>query len=167
MILRSLTARRRRRRGVATVWLIAAAPALLVLLALVTEIGNVWLARIELGNAVEAGALAGAKAWGDAGTDTAAARVIALASALEFTNANWVHRQPPVTPDVVFGSFDAGVFTPAPPAITIGQFACRVNATANVNPLWAGTTVFCTKTVQNSATAWYSAPVPRLVHVNP
>ena len=55
-----------RRKGVATVWLIATGPALLLLLILVTDIGNVWLARIELVNACEAAALAGAKVWGDA-----------------------------------------------------------------------------------------------------
>ena len=68
-----------RRKGVATVWLIATGPALLLLLILVTDIGNVWLARIELVNACEAAALAGAKVWGDAPVHPTPDKVMQLA----------------------------------------------------------------------------------------
>lgn len=55
------------RRGVATLWLILLLPVLLILLCLVVEIGNLWLARMELEDGLEAGALAAVKEWGDTG----------------------------------------------------------------------------------------------------
>lgn len=189
MILRSLAAHRRR-RGVAAMWLIAAIPTLLVLFALVTEIGNIWLARIELGNAVEAGALAGAQAWGAASTDNYAARLNARNLALTFTQANLVHGQTPITTlndngsglnndhnnnqscigsIVLLGSLSpAGVLdTGASNPIVPDQRACRVDATAQVRPLWA--IALCgPTTVQNSASARYdsSSQTPRLAHVS-
>ena len=50
-------------------------PVLVLLLCFVIEIGNIWLARVELENAMEAAALAAVKEWGGAdgssGTETA------------------------------------------------------------------------------------------------
>ena len=55
------------RRGAITVWLILSIPVVITLLCVVAEVGNLWLARIELTNALEASALAAVKEWGDAG----------------------------------------------------------------------------------------------------
>jgi hypothetical protein len=59
--------RRPVRRGVVALWLIVALPVLLMLVCLLIEIGNIWLARVELENALEAAALAAVKEWGDSG----------------------------------------------------------------------------------------------------
>lgn len=82
---------RRFRRGISTVWVVASAPALLAVLVMVTDLARVWLARVELETAVEAGALAGAKSWGSAPdsapvTEQCNARNVAVM----FTEANGV-----------------------------------------------------------------------------
>ncbi len=51
---------KRARRGAATLWIILCLPAVLCLIGVVVETGNLLLARIELTNALEAGALSGA-----------------------------------------------------------------------------------------------------------
>ncbi len=53
-----------RRRGVATIWLILSLPIFAILLCAVLEVGNAWVARVELENSLEAAALAAAKEWG-------------------------------------------------------------------------------------------------------
>jgi hypothetical protein len=69
----------RRRRGVVTLWLILALPVLLLLLIFLIEIGNIWRARVELENALEAAALAAVKEWGDSsGTANLAARNVGV-----------------------------------------------------------------------------------------
>jgi hypothetical protein len=69
----------RRRRGVVTLWLILALPVLLLLLIFLVEIGNIWRARVELENALEAAALAAVKEWGDSsGTANLAARNVGV-----------------------------------------------------------------------------------------
>ena len=55
------------RRGAITVWLILAIPAVVTLLCVVAEVANLWLARTELTNSLEAAALGAVKQWGDAG----------------------------------------------------------------------------------------------------
>ncbi len=61
----------RTRRGIATLWTILFTPILLILLFITVEVGNMWLARVELENGLEAAALAAVKEWGDAnGGDT-------------------------------------------------------------------------------------------------
>ena len=57
----------RARRGISTFWLILVLPLFVILLCFVADIGNVWLARVELENAMEAAALAAVKEWGDQG----------------------------------------------------------------------------------------------------
>jgi hypothetical protein len=42
-------------------------PVFLLLLCFLVEVGNIWLARLELENALEAAALAAVQDWGDAG----------------------------------------------------------------------------------------------------
>jgi hypothetical protein len=51
----------------ATLWLIIWLPCLLTLFCVLVGVANLWLARIELENALEAAALAAVKEWGDAG----------------------------------------------------------------------------------------------------
>ncbi len=55
------------RRGLSTIWLLIALPTLLVLFCFVINIANLWLARVELENALEAAALAAVLEWGQAG----------------------------------------------------------------------------------------------------
>lgn len=55
------------RSGLITFWAIVSLPIFLCMLCVVLEVGNLWLARIQLKNALEAGALAAVKNWGDAG----------------------------------------------------------------------------------------------------
>ncbi|MCH7688677.1 MAG: Tad domain-containing protein, partial [Planctomycetes bacterium] len=70
------------RRGAVTLWIIAAGPAFLALLVFVLEIANIWLARVELENALGATALAAVKEWGDArGGDTLCPRDVGVAYA--------------------------------------------------------------------------------------
>lgn len=79
------------RRGIATFWVIVSAPALLMLLVFVTDIGNLWLARGELETALESAALAAAKQWGDSGgAETLAARQ----SGVDYAAANTVVGNP-------------------------------------------------------------------------
>ncbi|MCS7303479.1 MAG: pilus assembly protein TadG-related protein, partial [Thermoguttaceae bacterium] len=56
---------RRARRGIATFWLLLFVPVFLVLLGLVVNVANLWLARVELETALEAAALAAVKEWGE------------------------------------------------------------------------------------------------------
>jgi Flp pilus assembly protein TadG len=153
-----------RRRGAATVWLLAAAPAILVLLIAVTDLGHLWLATVELETAMEAGALAGAEVW-STGSPTTDVRNAAVA----FTGANAVNGMtvvitPNGTPpgpgnpngnlscegNVILGAarfvqvngpaynFDAE----SPPNINFntgggpGQRAVRVQATIEIPSLW-------------------------------
>ena len=63
----STTRRRPRRRGISSLWLVVTIPIALLLVSAVVHFGNVWLARVELENALEAAALAAVKEWGEAG----------------------------------------------------------------------------------------------------
>jgi Flp pilus assembly protein TadG len=158
------------------VWVIASVPALLALLILVTEIANLWLARIELGNAVEAGALAGALVWGD-GADDGATRALARTAAQAFAQANTVvgstiaiglndngtgqdnqqNNNQTCTGNILLGQLSAGVLqTSAANPIVADQRACRVQATVAVNSLWTG--LFTSPwSVQANATAQYDS----------
>ena len=74
------------RGGAITVWLILAIPVLLTLFCVVLEVGNLWLARTELTNALEASALAAVEEWGDGGGgDTETAREVGRIYALSNT----------------------------------------------------------------------------------
>jgi len=53
------------RTGIAVIWLIAAAPAVLVFLCIMVEVANIWNARVKLEVALESAALAGVKTWSD------------------------------------------------------------------------------------------------------
>ncbi|WP_158265214.1 TadE/TadG family type IV pilus assembly protein [Blastopirellula marina] len=58
------------RRGVSLLWLILAFPALILFLVFVVEIGNVWLARVELEESMEACSLAAVKEWSQHGGES-------------------------------------------------------------------------------------------------
>ncbi|GAB6164027.1 hypothetical protein JCM19992_00270 [Thermostilla marina] len=79
------------RSGFSTLWLILWAPIFLTLFVFMVEIGNLYLARVELENALEAAALSAVKQWGDAGGgDTGYARSVAKA----YAAANCVRGMP-------------------------------------------------------------------------
>ncbi len=61
---RSAGPTRRRRSGAATLWVLISLPALLIVLLIVVDVGNIWVARTELENALEASALAAVREWG-------------------------------------------------------------------------------------------------------
>ena len=92
--LRSLAAPRQyrfRRKGISALWAIMTIPISLVVLGGVIHIGNLWLARVELENALEAAALAAVKEWGDAGGGaTQGPREVGVA----YASANTVRRAP-------------------------------------------------------------------------
>jgi Flp pilus assembly protein TadG len=122
------------RSGVAIMWLIAAAPAVLIMLCVMVEVGHILNARVKLEVALESAALAGVKTWADlsaadahaapgALVKTSAARDAAVAAALAnpisgtditldrnemntalYGNANCTG----VTADIVLGGFPAG-----------------------------------------------------------
>ncbi len=76
------------RTGIITFWAIVSIPIFLCLLCFVLEIGNLWLGRIQLKNALESGALAAVKNWGDAGGgDTQISRQVGN----QFTNSMLVN----------------------------------------------------------------------------
>jgi hypothetical protein len=88
---RSLSKRRKqRRRGAATLWMLIWAPALLVMFSVLVGVANLWLARVELENALESAALAAVKEWGDANGagGTLAAREVGVG----YASANFVRR---------------------------------------------------------------------------
>lgn len=71
------------RRGSATLWLIIWLPCLLTLFCVLVGVANLWLARVELENSLEAAALAAVKHWGEVGGgDTEEPRDVGVAYAL-------------------------------------------------------------------------------------
>jgi hypothetical protein len=88
---------RRCRRGIATFWLLLFVPVFLVLLGLVVNVANLWLARVELENALESAALAAVKEWKENPSSppyhpTAGPRAVGVA----YAAANTVRGQPVV-----------------------------------------------------------------------
>jgi len=74
------------RRGVATLWLILALPIFLIILGAILEISNLWLARIQLKNGLDAAALAAVKEWAE--TPLVANTQPARDVGVSFANAN-------------------------------------------------------------------------------
>jgi hypothetical protein len=71
------------------IWL----PCLLALFCVLVGVANLWLARVELENSLEAAALSAVKEWGDAGGgDTANARDVGV----QYAGANIIRGQPVV-----------------------------------------------------------------------
>ena len=111
------------RSGVAKLWLILFLPLFVLMLAVVIDIGNLWLARAELETSLEAAALAAVKEWGGAGGGTTlTARQVGQTFAtanpvrgapvtlnLNYTsggsnNENTASTFPPTTANLIFGS---------------------------------------------------------------
>lgn len=156
-------------RGIATIWVIGFGPALLALLVLVTEIASLWLARIELETAAEAGALACVRAWGGQPGDTLIIRNAAATVGGSFAQANTVLGNTfTLAPNsVTFGSYVSGTITAgAPGTIPNGTRACVVQATAVVPGLWSG--FGGSRSIQARASARYDTNLnaPRLVRVS-
>lgn len=94
---------KRARRGVSLLWIIIAFPALVLFLVFAVEIGNIWLARIELEQSLEASALAAVKHWAEGGIDTEEARMVGN----QFSIANPVRGVPvDLTSPVLNVAFD-------------------------------------------------------------
>jgi uncharacterized membrane protein len=173
-----------RRRGAVTIWVIVATPAMLAMLVLVSDVSNLWLARVELENAVEAAALAAADSWGGGG-DSAIDRSVAHNRAATLFDANLVrftqftldpnddsskpNNNATVPGPVMLGSynsslatFDATATGPIP-----DMRACYVKITVPVQSLWTGfagpfqlTAIAVARYDAGSGTA-------KLVHVDP
>jgi hypothetical protein len=80
-----------RRRGWTTLWLIIWLPVLLVLFSALLGVANLWLARVELENGLEAAALAAVKEWGDAGGGST---LVPRQIGVEFAAANIIRGEP-------------------------------------------------------------------------
>jgi len=181
---------RAKRRGIATIWIIASGCVLLALLCMVVDIANLWLARIELKTALEAAALAAVKEWGDGGGgDTEDARTVGV----DYAGTNTVVGVPLMITknynngktndngdckgNLVFGAittgnapheFDAG-FEPCQMGGNDEAFAVRAQATASVESFWKNllAPTVTTFDVSAKATAFYACGTgpPRLIHV--
>lgn len=158
-------------------WVIVIGPGLLSLLVLVTEIGNLWLAKIELNNALSAGALAGAKVWGS-GADVGATRTAARIAAKAFAEANTINgttftigtndngggNNLNCPGDILLGSYSPGTLdTTVAAPIPAGSRGVRCRAVIQVPSLW--TSINGPFPVQAAATARYDSVsgTPKLV----
>ncbi len=136
------------RRGIATVWIIASVPAIFTLLILLTDIGTVWQARMELETAAESAALAAVKEWKATG-DIHLART----AAQDFAKANTVLGYPVMLAsngggggvnenslcdgDILLGNLtSAGVFESGVTPSSTNYYGCRVIHAQTVPSLW-------------------------------
>jgi Flp pilus assembly protein TadG len=149
------------RRGWTTLWLVIWLPVLMVLLCGLVAVANLWLARVELENALESAALAAVKEWGDAdGDDTREARKVGAL----FAAANTVRGQRldlETSGDFIFGEIDDSnpdhvVFIAGTTGHTAAKLAVRAQASVQVPlmglPFLGATGPSC---VQAKATAVY------------
>jgi Flp pilus assembly protein TadG len=88
----------RRRSGLAVLKVILLIPIILTLLALILEVGNLWIARLEFENALESAALAAVKEWGDA--NGASGTYVPRQVGNEFARSNTVRWNPVVLTDI-------------------------------------------------------------------
>ncbi len=96
---------RRPRRAMVSLWTLLMIPALLVLFAVVVEGVHLWLARVELENALEAAALAAVKEWAESTSGpapgwTEGARIVGQT----YAAANSIN-QTPVSIDTNLGTY--------------------------------------------------------------
>jgi Flp pilus assembly protein TadG len=135
------------RRGAVSVWLIIAAPAMFVLTVLMSDLANLWIARIELEHSLESAALAAVEHWGKGNTITAS-RTAGVAFAL----ANNVRGVPVVitangggpapnenascSGNLVFGNINTGTSTFNAGLAPGTDFGVKAQATRNVLSLW-------------------------------
>lgn len=77
-----MTCQRHSRRGISALWFVLTLPLFLILFGFVFEMGHLWLARVELENALEAAARAAVTTWAEtAGGSTYQARRVGVAYA--------------------------------------------------------------------------------------
>jgi Flp pilus assembly protein TadG len=137
-------------------WLVVGVPVFLLLLCFLVEVGNIWLARLELENSLEAAALAAVKEWGDAGGGSthrprdlaalyATSNTVTGTPVVMATNHNPAHapnENDASAGDLVFGAitttaspwvFDAQATPDLPCGATFGV---RAQATVPVNSLF-------------------------------
>jgi Flp pilus assembly protein TadG len=93
------------RRAMVSLWTLLMIPALLVLFAVVVEGVHLWLARVELENALESAALAAVKEWAESGSGpapgwTEGARIVGQT----YAAANSIN-QTPVSIDTNLGTY--------------------------------------------------------------
>jgi uncharacterized membrane protein len=177
------------RGGIAVLWVILAVPAILTLFLLVLDVANLWLARIELRNALDAAALSGAKTWGEGGTTnnarTDAQTTAALNTVIGNTvtlslneNAGATNGNSASTGDIILGTItvSGGVQTfnwcGTPDCPTgAAMYAVRTSATVSVESLfdsWFGTS-FGPFDITSSSYAQYACSAtgpPQLVKVD-
>jgi Flp pilus assembly protein TadG len=144
-----------RRRGAISVWLLVAIPALLLMLIAVTDLGNVWLARIELEHSLETAALAAAETWAKSPDPTLlSAKEGARQAGVDFAAANNVRGKPvvldlnnaPLVPltnpngnascsgDILLGNISGTTFDAN--ATLTPAFGVRTKKTVVVQSLW-------------------------------
>jgi len=177
----------RQRRGVVALWLILALPVLLLLSIVVIEIGNIWLARAELENALEAAALAAVKEWGDSsgaanlaarnvGVTYAAANTVTGSSVVITTNHGaLVNENASLSGNLVFGAVTTTgipwVFSSSTVPGPGTSFGVRAQATVVVNSVACRLGGYVVPAFQVSATATARYAVgggsPQLIRVRP
>lgn len=141
---------KRRRSGIATVWIIAGVPAFLTLLIVLTDLGTIWQARAELETALESAALAAVQQWKIVPADTITPRNTADSFAQANTvvghtftlDLNFNGADPNgnafCSGEIVFGqidlaqNFEAGTVPAAP-----DYFGVRIRKTVSIPSLWS------------------------------
>ncbi len=176
------------RRGIATIWVLAALPVVLTLLVMIVDGGNLWVARTELRNALDAAALSAAKTWGEGGT-TAQARL----DAHDAFNSNTIlgtqyslstfdgggcgngNSAPSTTAEILLGSITSPVTglaidytgTPVCPGGTFGVRTRKVVSVPSVASAFLGLSVNpYLVTCESSAQFACGSGPPRVIHVN-
>lgn len=133
------------RRGIATFWLLLFVPVFLVLLGVMVNVANLWLARVELATAVESAALAAVTEWVENPSGGTSGAVLAGQA---YANANTVRGQSVSLPTgaFLFGSvyqnlsgqvvFDATT-SPDCTAAVPKHPGVLVQTAVPVGPLWS------------------------------
>jgi hypothetical protein len=118
------------RRGWTSLWLIVWLPVLLALFCGLIAVANLWLARVELENGLEAAALAAVKEWGDqGGGDTHYPRQIGI----EFAAANSVRGQHLQLESNYAGSLASRDGKPRIRLVTVAPTGCNQNLTCAID----------------------------------
>jgi hypothetical protein len=88
-IPRSFQHNRGPRRGITTVWVLLMVPVIGLLVIVITDVSNLWLARIELKNALDAAAASAVETWCE-GDNSSANRAAARVDARDAFEANTI-----------------------------------------------------------------------------
>lgn len=118
------------RRGWTTLWLVVWLPTLLALFCGLVAVANLWLARVELENSLEAAALAAAKEWGDqGGGDTLVPREVGIS----FADANCVRGKRLQLQSNYSGSLARRDGMPRIRLVTAAPTGCNQNLTCDLD----------------------------------